>query len=152
VRKDLLLDGDAECYDKCRQASDGFEHGFLGYDEIRELSKDIRHRMAEYVRTATLKLCGLEDEALQVLTKDPFDKPLGHWPLAKYLRGRLLGDNPELAANGNAYPFMRWKTVIKNCEVGEDGRMHMKLNEEFTPELGEGISFEAQSWEVWKPG
>jgi hypothetical protein len=152
VRKDLLLAGDGECYAKAKDASDGLEHGFLGYDKIHELSKDVRHRMAGYVRTAILTLCGLQSEAVEVLTKDPFDKPLGHWPLAKYLRGRLLGTNPELAAKGNAYPFMRWKTVIKECGVGEDGKLHMKFNEELTAELGEGISFEGGSWEVWEPG
>lgn len=152
VRKDLLLNGDAECYRKSKDASDGLEHGYRAYEEIAELSRDVRHRMAGYVRTAILTLSGLAGGALEVLTKDPFDKPLGHWPLAKYVRGRLVGSKSELGAEGNAYPFLRWKTKIKECGVGEDGALHMKLDEELTPELAEGISFEGGSWEVWKPG
>lgn len=152
VRRDLLLAGDGECYAKAKEASDGLEHGFLGFDKIRELSKDVRHRMAGYVRTAILTLCGLGTGAFETLTKDPFDKPLGHWPLAKYIRGRLLGSSPDLAATDNAYPFMRWKTVITECGVGEDGKIDMKLSEELTPELGEGIRFEGGGFEVWKPG
>jgi hypothetical protein len=39
VRKRLLLADDDECYKKAKDASDGLEHGFLGYDKIRKYAK-----------------------------------------------------------------------------------------------------------------
>ncbi|NKE72993.1 hypothetical protein [Candidatus Manganitrophus noduliformans] len=151
IRRDLILNGDEECYRKSKQASDGFEHGFLGYDKIRELSKDVRHRMAKYIRNAILELSGLEAEPLRVLTSDPYDKPMGSWSIIKYVRGRLLGKSPELAAKGNAYPFLRWKPVINKCEILEDGKINIQVSYNLTVELAEGISFQPISYEAWKP-
>jgi hypothetical protein len=151
IRRDLILNRDEECYEKSKQASNGFEHGFLGYDKIRELSKDTRHRMVKYIRNAILELSGLETEPLRVLTADPFDKPMGYWPLVKYVRGRLLGESSELAAREKAYPFLRWKPLINKCEVSEDGKINIQFSENLTAELGEGISFQPVSYEAWKP-
>jgi hypothetical protein len=151
IRRDFILYGDEECYKKSKQASDGFEHGFLGYDKIRELSKDVRYRMAKYIRNAILELSGLDAEPLRVLTSDPYDKPMGHWPVVKYVRGRLLGKSPELAAKGNAYPYLRWKPVINKCEVTKDNKINVQFSENFAAEFGDGISFQPSSYEAWKP-
>lgn len=150
VRKDLILNGDDECYKKAKDASDGFEHGFLGYDRIRELSKDIRHRMANYVRTAILEICGVGSEVFRILTSDPFDKPLGYWPVIKYIRGQLIGVGEGLAAEGNAYPFIRWNPAVKSSTVGEDGDLNIQFNETFTPEIAQGISFRPHRYEAWR--
>ena len=151
VRKTLLLKNDEECYRKGKTASDGFEHGFLGYDKIREYAKDVRHRMAAHVRTAILDLGGVPKPALDILVSDPFDKPLGHWPIVKYMRGRLLGDSPILAHEGNQYPFLRWNPVVTSCAPDAAGKLHIQFSETFTAELADGISFQPQSLEVWQP-
>jgi hypothetical protein len=150
VRRDLLLNGDAEAYKKSREASDGFEHGFLGYDKIRELSRDVRHRMAGYVRTAILELCGLDRAVLDRLTSNPFDKPLGHWPIAKYLRGKLVSSGEELAAPGNAYPFIKWDSTIRTA-TWEGGKLNIQIGENLTGELAQGITFRPRSVEAWQP-
>lgn len=152
VRKDLILKGDDECYKKSKEASDGFEHGFLGFDKIRELSRDVRHRMAEYVRTAILEMSSVDSDTLKVLTSDPFREPLGHWPVVRYLRGKLIGGNSELALHGEAYPFIKWSPVIRSTQVTEEGKLNILLDDNFTVVLGEGISFKAESYEAWAPG
>jgi len=151
VRKDLILKGDDECYRKAREASEGFEHGFLGYEKIRELSKDVRHRMASYVRTAMFEICGLNDDILKILTGEPFNKPMGYWPIVKYVRGQLIGEGEELAAPSNAYPFMRWNPVVKLCKVSKEGKLNISFDETFTAELAKGISFKPHSYEAWRP-
>ena len=151
VRRDLILKGDEECYRKSKKASDGFEHGFLGYDKIHDLARDTRHRMTQYIRGEVFDQLRLGEDTLGVLTSDPFDKPMGYWPVVKYVRGKLLGDNRELAAEGNAYPFLRWKPSVKKCEVTEDGKVNIQFSENFTAELGEGIVFKPTSYEAWKP-
>ncbi len=152
IRKDFLLHGDIECYKKGKQASDGFEHGFLEYDKMREHSKEIRHRMASYLRSALFELCNLAADVIEVLTTDPYDKPLGHWPLVKYLRGKLVGEGDELSTPGSAYPFMRWTPSIKSAGFKADGRFDVTLTETLTAELAEGIKFRPVSHEVWKAG
>jgi hypothetical protein len=151
VRKDLLLKGDNEAYRKAKEASDAFEHGYLNYGKVRELSRDVGHRVAEYVRTAILEMCGLDTTIFSKITSDPFDKPLGHWPIVKYLRGKLIGPGEELAAPGNAYPFIKWDFGYKAAKW-EGGKYNVEITENLTPEIAEGISFQAQSFEAWQAG
>ena len=151
IRKELLLKGDNECYSKAKDASNGFEHGFLGYSEIIKSSKDIRHRMAEYTRIALLEMCGLDGGSFNTLSKEPFKKPLGCWPIVEYLRGKLIGESDQLAKKGNTYPLMKWKPTIINTSVDKNG-YNIKMKDTITPELGQGISFQPVSREVWQAG
>ena len=151
VRKKLLLKGDNEVYSKAKEASDGFEHGYLNYGAVRELSRDVRLRMAEYVRIAILEMCELDSAIFSKLTSDPFDEPLGHWPIVKYLRGKLIGLGEELAAPGNAYPFIKWSFSLKTAKW-EGSKFNIEMTENLTPEIAEGIGFQAQSFEAWQAG
>lgn len=150
VRKELILRGDSECYKKAKEASDGFEHGYLGYDKIITLSRDVRNHMAEHIRNAIFELCKLEQETIKILTSDPYHQPKGYWPIVKYLRGKLIGEGEQLAAPGNEYPFMRWNPIIKFCKVDKD-QFNFKIDETFTADLAEGISFKDGSLEAWEP-
>jgi len=150
VRKDLILKGDEECYKKASEASNALEHGYLDYREIIDLSKDVRHRMAKYVRTAILDMCVLDKGIYNILVNKPFDTPLGHWPIVKYFRGKLVGAGETLAAEGNAYPFLRWKPIIKSTKFDSDGKLNIQFTESLTPELAKGISFQPKSLEAWR--
>ena len=91
VRRQFILMGDVDCYKNSVRASDGFEHGFLPYNELRDLSKGVRTRMAEYVRRAILETLELDAVPSAVLTSSKFAEPLGYWPAAKYLRATIIG-------------------------------------------------------------
>ncbi|MDB5825665.1 MAG: hypothetical protein JWR21_4369 [Herminiimonas sp.] len=151
VRKKLLLQGDDECYRKAKDASDGLEHGYLSFDKIRGHASEIRHRMATYVRNAILDLSCVKKSTFDTLMAEPFNDPIGHWPIAKYLRGQLIGTSNELAAAGNAYPFIRWKPTIKSCKPEASGKLNFELTDSLTPELASGVSFRLKSLEAWKP-
>ena len=150
IRKDFLLKGDGECYTKAKKASDGFEHGFLGYDKIIKLSQDIRSLMAAYIRTAILEMCEIEKETYKTLTTEPFNKPIGYWPVVKYLRGKLIGEGDQLAKEGNAYPFMRWKAIVKSTSIEDGGKFNIKMTDSFTAELAQNIEFQPFSHEAWQ--
>ena len=150
VRKEFLLNGDSECYSKAKDASDGFEHGFLGYQKIRELSKDVRNKMAKYTRTAIIELCDLEKDKINILLTEPFNKPLGYWPIVKYLRGKLIGKGDQLAAEGNTYPFMKWKSAYKTTLEDKTKKLNISIKDSINPELGQGISFKPISREIWQ--
>lgn len=150
IRKKLILNDD-ECYRKAKQASDGFEHGFEGLAKLRELSAEVRHRMANYIRFAIFELSGLEQGVMKTLISAPYDKPLGNWNIAKYLRGKLIGTGMQLARPGNAYPYIKWKSGIKKIAIDQVGNLEVQMTETFEPELAEGVSFQPSSHEVWKP-
>jgi hypothetical protein len=151
LRKERILNGDYECYSKAKEASDGFEHGYLGYDKIREHAEFIRYNLAKHVRGSILRLAGVAEPTVNQLNRSPFDKPVGYWPLAKYLRGKLVGASKELAAAGNEYPFIKWNPIVTACSVS-DSEIKMTTKETFTAELAEGIGYDQQSYEVWQPG
>lgn len=150
IRQQLILNDDEECYQKSRTASDGFEHGYLGYDKISSLAKDVRHRMAGYVRNAILDMSGIESTVTTLLQNDPFDKPMGYWPVVKYIRGSLEGTSDDLALEGQLYPFMKWDPTVKTSEIKQDGKLEITFNDTWTAEIGKGISFTLKSFEVWK--
>lgn len=150
IRRDFLFQGDIECYKDASRASNGFEHGFMRLSEISQKSSNVRDRTATYVRHAILEMSGLDDNIIKDLISDPYHTPLGHWPLLKYLRGKLIGSSNELAAPGNAYPFVRWGSEIKTYAF-DGSKMEIQVNENLTPEIADGIRIQLKSHEVWEP-
>jgi hypothetical protein len=150
IRLKHLLQDDDECYTKGKEASDAFEHGYRNFDHIFALAHQVRRKMAAYVRSSIFDIAMLESDAKAKLLSKPFNEPLGHWPVAKYLRGTLKGGGQNLPVPGARYPFMRWATEIKKCEVKADGTLQMDITEKMTAELGEGITFSPKSLEAWK--
>lgn len=151
LRRDRILNGNVDCYKKAKEASDGFEHGYLGYEAIRENAESVRHELAKHVRASIFRLANVACATIDELTRGPYDKPVGYWPLAKYVRGTLLGTSEQLAAPGNNYPFIKWNPVVTACSVS-DGNINITTKETFTAELGEGIGYNQRSYEVWQPG
>jgi hypothetical protein len=140
IRKRLIFDGDTECYSAAREASDGFEHGFLRPDQIAKHAVTIRAKLANYVRKAILNFLSLDSDVRDALLASPYDKPKGHWPLVCHLRGKLLGTGESLAAAGNEYPFVRWSPQVKNYRLKET-ESEIEMSHTTTPELANGISF-----------
>jgi hypothetical protein len=151
VRREFIFQGDADCYKQAKDASDGFEHGYLGVDRLFELSQQARTKTATYVRTCLLELVGLHSDAKAKLLSQPFSEPLGHWPLIKYLRGTLQTDRDDLAALGNEYPFMHLIPEIKKCELTEDGKLQVQLGDKYTAELAEGVTFSPKGIALRRP-
>lgn len=152
VRKRFLLNGDIECYRKAKKASDGFEHGFLEFEEISANAADVAERLAKYVRSAIFSLSGLSQQMTDNLLSEPYDSPLGTWPLLKFITGKLIGSSSDIAPNGQAYPFMRWRSTVESCSFDPPGRMNVKIKDSLTAELGEGVSFRLSSVQVWRGG
>lgn len=151
VRKSFIMQSDEECYKKGKEVSDGLEHGFLGYIEMRAHSIDVRHRLAKYLRETILSLVDLENHVCKLMMSDPYDKPLGHMPLVKYFRGVLIGESENLAQEGSSYPFIRWSPSLQSTKPSESGEVLYTFTDSFTPELGKGISFKPTRIEVFKP-
>lgn len=152
IRRDFLLHGDEECYKQAKEASDGFEHGYLKFDNIRDISQNVRHRTAGYIRRSFFELVGVNEDTKAELLSDKFSEPLGYWPFAKYLWGMLRTEHDTLAAPGNEYPFIKWSVEIQQCEWDQDGKMQSQINEQLIPELAKDVTFVPGSHEVWGQG
>lgn len=151
TRRQILFRGDDECYTDAKAASDGLEHGFMPFDRIREHAARVRDRTAAYLREAIVELLELDDAAQAKLLSPPRTEPLGRWPIVKYVRGKLLGDGPELAQGANEYPIMAWRSDITSVTAEDNGNRRIEFNEVLSPQLGDGITFQAQSFQVWQP-
>ena len=66
------------------------------------------------------------------------------------MRGTLLGTSDRLAPESNEYPFIRWKSLVKKCDVDEKGNVSISLGDELTAELGIGIQFKPSTYGVWR--
>ena len=152
ARRLHLLRGDEECYSKAKRASDGLEHGFLAFDEIHAHAEEVYDRLAQHVREALFAFCDLDERAKSIVLADPYDKPMGTWPLVKFVRGKLLGKGTDLAPSNQAYPFIRWRSSVSSCTADENGKMNFQFTDSFTPQLGEGISLQLSSVQIWRGG
>jgi hypothetical protein len=148
VRKRLILNGDEEAYKKAKSASDGFEHGFLGIAEVKAHSEAVRQGVASHLRRAILQELLLDPADETIIQSAPYDKP-GHLHTAKYLRGTLEGTGDNLAADGQAYPILSWKTAFREVPNPDSDDIKFKIEETITPRLAEGISLSNISIEVW---
>ena len=72
---------------------------------------------------------------------------MGHWPLATYLWGKLVGTVSDLARPESAYPFVGLRPQLVATAPG--GLPNLQF--QFTPELGTGITFLPDHVEVWQP-
>lgn len=152
IRKRHLLGGDDECYKKAKKASDGFEHGFLEFDEINAHAVEVIERLAKYVRAAVLRMSDLSRDVEELLLAEPYGSPLGTWPLVKFVTGKLVGSSSDIATKGQAYPFIRWRSTVESCSFDDNGRFSVRVKDSITPEVGGGISFRLSSIQVWRGG
>ncbi len=151
VRREVLFRADRECYRNAKEASDGLEHGFLPYDKIREKAVIARDKTASYLRESIIELLDLNLGARSFYLDASNNRPLGNWPLVKYMRGYLIGESHDLAAKDSVYPILSWKSKVKSIDVSEEGDYKISFDEQFTPRLGPGITFQPERFEIWGP-
>jgi hypothetical protein len=152
VRREYLLAGDVDCYKKAKDASDGFEHGHLGFDVIRTAAAEVRERLARYVRHAIFRLAKVPQSTVDVLGTDPFDKPLGIWPLVKFFTGTLVGSGSELGTSEHTYPVVLWAHQLKSVAFDANGKMQVQFQDRMQPQLPPGITLEGGTYQIWDGG
>lgn len=150
VRRKILFKGDNECHREAKKASDGFEHGFLPFGEIRDSAVKVRDKTASYLRESIIELLDLDQDIRSFHMDKSKNKPLGNWPVVKYIRGHLVGESDDLAAEGNEYPILSWKSRIKSINKSETGEYMLSFDEKLTVRLGSEIQFQPESFEVWR--
>jgi hypothetical protein len=151
IRRDILFQGDLQAYTDARKAMDGYEHGFMAFEAVRSQALAVRNATALYLRTAIVVLSGLDKVNSELLFGPAFLEPFDAIPISRYLRGTLIGETDELAAEGQAYPILHWRTRLAALSRTSDGQYKVRYKEKYVAELGKGVSFQAQSFEIWGP-
>lgn len=149
ARKRLLFEGDMECHRKAKYVSDNFEHGLDNFGNLHVPAKEAVVATAKYLRQAILKFMGLNEETNRLLFSPPYQAPRGPLKLIKFLRGRILSNANNLAAPGQEYPIIHWESSLAKVVRNEDGGYSFSPTETFAPQLGIGVSFRPESFEVW---
>lgn len=149
IRRDIIFSGDHECYSEAKRASDGFEHGFLAFDELQALATKRRNKTATYLRGAILRVLAPPAEVREELEKRAV--AVGAWRIVRNFRGWLLGKGDELAAPGQEYPILNWRSTIKRATKAATGEINLSPEDQFTARLAEGISLKPGSYELWGP-
>lgn len=148
VRLRLILHGDHDAYKRAKDASDGFEHGFLGIAEIKANSDAVRREVAHHLRESLLAQLQLDATDRDVYCTAPYDSP-GNLRTAKYLRGKLIGAGNVLAEPGQAYPITRWVTTFVQTKNDVEDTMTFSITESITPRLAPGIQFFNEGIQLW---
>jgi hypothetical protein len=151
IRRAILFQGDAKCYSDAKQVSEGFEHGFAEFAELRELAVGTRVSAANYLRAAILGLSNVGSADATIMLAPPFDIPFEATQLARYLKGRVTGAVQSLPAQGQVYPFIRWSTRMTRFARDTDGRYSVSIAERYVPRIGKGVTFQPERLEVWGP-
>jgi hypothetical protein len=98
VRRRLIFQGDEECFTKAREVSDGVEHGFTDFNDMRKPAYEVVVKTAEYLRRAIIELVDLDPSVVERALGPKYDTPRGPLNLVRYIRGTLIGKPEQLAA------------------------------------------------------
>jgi hypothetical protein len=69
----------------------------------------------------------------------------------RYFRGHLLSEHDQLAPSGQEYPFLEWKVITKSFAITDDKKIRFSFSENITPRLGEKVSLNLGTFEVYGP-
>lgn len=152
IRREYIFQGDKETYRMAKSASDGFEHGYADFDQVRRFAREARDRTAAYLRTALVNLVPVDQSTSSVLLDDRFSKPIGPHPIVNYLWGTLIAASDELAEPGAAYPYLEWQHQVTSATVTEDGGTTFVFSPRLTAKFAPGVQFKPRSIEGWDPG
>jgi hypothetical protein len=149
ARLRLIFDGDADCFNQARNASDAFEHGFLDFDAVRKIAQEISIRTAGYVRRGIFRTLELQADIVDRLFDGNYSFPRGPLLLVRYLKGQMIGKIDELAAEPQQYPILDIRPSLKTVRIGEDGNYGFWEELSITPKIGEKAQFKPERYEIW---
>jgi hypothetical protein len=149
VRARLIFGRDAACYKRAKEARDGYFHAFRPLANVREDARATYVAGAQHLREAVLKLLRPGESVVKRLTSPPFDKPRGPLVVDKYLRGTLLSESDEVAAEDQEYPIMLWQSGIRSVSLDATGMYIVAPEDTITARFATGVRLANAAIEYW---
>lgn len=148
----LAFEGDRGAYDAAREATNGYEHGYVDLNDVQRQAVEATPVVFSHVRRSIADVLSLTGEYRDwLLGRAPVDVASAR----KIIRGKLLGevaDPTRLSAPGEEYPILRWRTRLSSfARNGDD--FNASFIERMTVSVAEGIGFQGQAIEArGRPG
>jgi hypothetical protein len=149
AKRRLIFRADAEAYESAKNVSDGFEHGYRDFDEIRKPARDVIVKMAGYLRRTIIETSSIDNHLAQRALGPDYEIPRGPLVVVRYLYGTLVGKAGQLAPQGCPYPSMTWETNFKNVLLNEKGVYSFVPDEKLTANFADGVQLRPTRYEVW---
>ena len=150
IKREFIFHGDQSTYQIAKNVSDGFEHSFASFDEIREPAQAVvAVKVAAHIRQAILELSEVSEEVRSLLLAEPFVRPKGPFRLVQYVFGHIVGEGQELAAPGQAYPILQHRFRVEPSLDPKMGETQVRSQLEVRPHLASGMGFRFMRHEVW---
>jgi hypothetical protein len=151
VRRRLIFENDDATYSDAKKASDGWEHGFLDFEEVRKLAVAARDATAMHVRRSILRLAGITGELAAHLDSSPYGSPREWFPYARYLRGWLVGEIDNPAADNEGYPVLNWTYEMTSFRKSGENTYEIAFKDEALPRFANGVAFRPDRVQLWGP-
>jgi hypothetical protein len=151
VRRRVLFQEDDDVYNEAKDASDGFEHGYLGYATVYAHAERNRDRLGVLARHAIMDLIATAGGWRDTLLTGPRDIPIPAVRIIKYLWATLSGPAHGLAPDGLHYPGFSMSSTLGSVTVAADGAVLAHPTETLTKQLGDGVELTDLNYEVIVP-
>jgi hypothetical protein len=144
VRQEIIFVGDDETYQSAKSASDGLEHGFLELNQVAVRAIRSADMTFHYIRGCIVDLLDVDESSAQeLMTIEPRDVQSAR----TIMRGYLIGDAVDPAAEGQMYPTLEWRTGI--ASMARDGASFTaQRRDRFTVRAHPDIGFRPERLEV----
>ena len=115
-------------------ASNGFEHGYLSVDQVRDLFDDVLERSMGLVRRALVEASGVEEAMRQRLLDGDYDEPRGLVPVIRFAQGHLsrVDENRPPPAMEAAPVEVEWDVEQIAAESRADGKIDITWTTKLT--------------------
>jgi hypothetical protein len=95
---DDVFDGDTAAVEALKAASDGFEHGYMTFDEIRRHQQPVLERAFRHVRRALIVATQLPEPYAERLLAETYEEPRALVPVVVVVTGELAVTDPTKPA------------------------------------------------------
>lgn len=151
VRRDVLFDGDAALHKRASEASNGFEHGYGTFEDIRATAVAVRNPLARLVRRAIFDLAEVDQECRSALVTDELDDPLPSSRVSKFITATLVGDPASFAQPEKQYPYFELRTEVTDVRTDPNGNVTLAPKEDLTQFVGADVKVLDPTLEIWGP-
>jgi hypothetical protein len=151
VKRRLIFLSDNDTYSSLKKASDKYEHGTTGLDEIYEWALQSKEKAANYIRRCVLELLPISTEFRDYLNnvETGYGIMVGTGSFQFQLRG-ILNGKAENLAGALEYPYIEIQSLgVTEYKILPDGKAELtpSMNQKYL--IGENTTMDSVSISVW---
>jgi hypothetical protein len=146
--RDEVFSGDARALEAMRDASNGFEHGYMSVTDVRGLLKGVLERSMGHVRRALIVATGMDRSLAARLLSDRYDEPRGLVPEIRFVTGTVRAVDPANPPvfDGGAIE-LEWAQDPPIVTVKADGRVDITFSTNVAVRaITPGAELDLESW------